>query len=78
MSKKVTVGQIRNFLETGIGINSMVWKRIQLRILHKLNAKGFFMHEMTDDKELDAELVSLISQTLDEICSERLPEKFFK
>jgi hypothetical protein len=74
--KNITVGQIKNFIETGIGINPMVWKRIQLRILHKMNAKGFFMHEMTDERVLDEELISLIDQALHEICSEKLPDNF--
>lgn len=74
--KKITVGEIKDFIETGIGINPMVWKRIQLRILHKMNAKGFFMHEMTDERVLDHELISLIDQALHEICSEKLPDDF--
>ena len=76
MVKHSTVGEIKTFIETSIGIHAMLWKRVQLRILHQLNAKGYYMHAMTDDTVLDRELVMLISTTLDDICCEKLPESF--
>ena len=76
MENHSTVGEIKSFIETGIGIHAMLWKRVQLRILDQLNAKGYYMHAMTDDTVLDKELILLISMTLDDICCEKLPERF--
>jgi hypothetical protein len=71
-----TVGEIKTFIEMAAGIHALMWKRVQLRILDQLNAKGYYMHAMTDDTVLDKELVLLISMTLDDICCEKLPQRF--
>ena len=78
MQAYTTVGQIKNYIGSGIETQPLVWKRIQLRILHHLNAKGLFMHEMTDDKVLDKEIVLLISQSLDDLGCEKLPDSFLE
>ena len=76
MVKHSTVGEIKTFIEMAVGIHALMWKRVQLRILEQLNAKGYYMHAMTDDTVLDKELVLLISMTLDDICCEKLPQRF--
>lgn len=74
MQTQTTVGHIRQVIGDGNAIQPLVWKRIQLRILLELNARGFFMHDLTDDRVLDRDLVLLIDQSLSDLGYDRLPE----
>ncbi len=66
-----TIGEVRSFLEKNM--TPMVWNRLQIKLLPAFREKGFFLHTMTDEKELDDDLLALIDGALFEMYHERLP-----
>lgn len=73
-SNTMSIGELKNYLDSNLAPRA--WQRIKLRLLPQFNAKGIFLHQMKDELELDIELLNLISNTLESIYKEKLPESF--
>lgn len=65
------IGKLKSYLEQNESPGA--WKRAQIRLLPEFNKRGLFLHSMTDDKELDRDLVMLISDTLKSIYQKGIP-----
>ena len=68
------IGEIKNYLNQNIA--PMAWQRIQIRLLPEFKAKGFYFHTMTDDRELDSDIVNDINAAIKDLYGEPLPSEF--
>lgn len=66
-----TIGKVKEYLEENVAPRA--WMRIQLRILPHFNERGMFLHNMTDDMQLDEATLELIAEALEDTYQEKMP-----
>lgn len=72
--RSTKIGDVKDYLNKNIA--PMAWQRIQIRLLPNFKEKGFYFHTMTDDKELDQDLIRSINTAIEELYSSSLPAEF--
>lgn len=68
----MSIGELKSYLDENLAPRA--WQRVKLRLLPQFNERGIFLHQMKDDLELDSDLMILISDSLEKIYKQRLPE----
>jgi len=70
----VTIGDVKFFLKDEL--HPFVWDRIKINKLMLFRKKGYFFHTMTDEKELDQDILNEINDYLQKSYHISLPSSF--
>ncbi|MFT5618610.1 MAG: hypothetical protein ACI85I_001845 [Arenicella sp.] len=58
-------------------ITPLAWQRVVMRKLPEMREQGLFYHTLTDEAELNREMVSILNEGLKEVYQKELPKEIF-
>lgn len=59
---------------TNQNVSALAWQRIVMRKLPEIRGAGFYLHTLTDEVELNFDLINILNNALNDLYQENFPE----